>query len=365
VTDFSVVWKKKTSNSNSDFLTVPKERMQKWRQKMKRKWMTMLCVCSLVFCVLTGCSSNSQTAENTATPEPTQETVVDYNEDETSNLGQWARAMGSVLIYLNDGNPYYFGGYQATEDNQKAAVNILSTSWEINSREDLLSQVKLLLQTGDRKTFLKEAKEMNRMSKKDLKTAMKQLSGDLLVHYRMVRYNWKNWKKNGLLAWDMCRISHLVQWGYVAGYLDCEEAQALMEPAVKKLKKNFSSWDEVQNNWLDGYCYYADVDYKASHTDYTNRKALYETLKAEQTDEKLLYDDSLFTSEIIPLSGVSYRTILEEKKTTDTKTKDTKTQDTKAKDTKTENANSKNTKTENTNSENTKTQDTQTKDTKK
>ena len=36
--------------------------------------------------------------------------------------------------------------------------------------------------------------------------------------------------KNQLVAWDMCRVSHLVQWGYVAGYLEREEAQALMEP---------------------------------------------------------------------------------------------------------------------------------------
>lgn len=282
------------------------------RSKGMKKILLSVCICSLLLGT-TGCYNQTSTSENTADPEAAAEAEkVDYNEDETSNLGPWTRAMGSVLIYLNDGDPYYFGGYQITENNKTAAINILSSSWNINSRFDLLTQINLLLTEGDRMEYLKEAKEMNAMSQKDLKVAMKQLSGDLLIHYQMVKYNWKTWKKKGLLAWDMCRISHLVQWGYVADYLSREEAQALIEPAAKKLKKNFTSWNEVQNNWLDGYCLFASVDRDAANTDYTNRKALYETLLEEQPEDKPLYDDTLFTQEIIPVSVVSYQTILEE-----------------------------------------------------
>lgn len=260
---------------------------------------------------ITGCSRKEEKKpENTKAV--TKEVTVDYNEDETSNLGPWARAMGSVLIYLNDGSPYYFGGYQITEDNKAAAVNILAGSWKINSRLDLLKQINKLLKTGDRTNYRKEAGEMNAMSKKQLKRAMKQLSGDLLIHYQMVQYNWENWKNNGLLAWDMCRVSHLVQWGYIAGYLNREEAQALIEPAAVKLKKHFSNWDDVQNNWMDGFCLFANVDKDAANTDYTNRKALYQKLLEEQDKQKPLYDDSLFTEEIIPVEGTAYQTILEE-----------------------------------------------------
>lgn len=290
-----------------------------------------LCTCSLVCSMVTGCSSNTAPSEVIGTAEPTAPAEIDHNEEENSNLGQWGRAMGSVLIYLNDGSPYYFGGYMATEDNKKSAVNILKSSWNINSRKELLAQIQLLLQTGDRKSFYQEAEDMAHMSEKDLKRAMKQLTGDLLIHYQMVQYNWETWKKNGLLAWDMCRISHLVQWGYIAGYLDNREAQALIEPAAKKLKAKFSSWEEVQNNWLDGYCLFADIDRKASHSDYTNRRALYEKLKAEQTKEDLLYDDSLFTSEITPIPGISYQTLLKE---ADTKQEEAKKEESKKEDVK-------------------------------
>lgn len=274
---------------------------------------------SLLWCFLlilfvagtTGCSKSEQKKKPAATPAPTQK-VIENPEDSSSNLGLWTRAMGSVLIEINEGDPYVFGGYEKTENNKKAAAQILASSWNINNRNELLQQIQLLLKTGDRLAYRKEAKEMKAMSRKKLKTAMKQLSGELLIHYQTVQYHLETWGQKGLLAWDMCRISHLVQWGYIADYLSLEEAQAMIEPAAKKLKSNFKSWDEVQNNWLDGYCLFASIDRKASHTDYTNRKALYETLKKEQTPEKLLFDDSLFEKEIIRIEGVSYKTILKE-----------------------------------------------------
>ncbi|MCI8562038.1 MAG: DUF1266 domain-containing protein [Lachnospiraceae bacterium] len=278
---------------------------------MKKKLAVFFCACSLAVTTLAGCSSPSPEKIGVGTPEPERK-EIDHNEEMGSNLGLWGRAMGSVLLYLNDGSPYYFGGYMATEENKKSAGNILASSWEINNRKELLAQIQLLLKTGSRKNFYEEAKDMEQMSEKELKRAMKQLSGDLLIHYQMVQYNWETWKKKGLLAWDMCRISHLAQWGYIAGYVDGKEAQALIEPAAKKLKEKFTSWDEVQNNWLDGYCLFADIDREASHSDYTNRLAIYEKLKAEQSEGDLLYDDSLFTAEIIPVSGVSWQELLKE-----------------------------------------------------
>lgn len=281
------------------------------KNRIVMRALTALCICSLA-AGLAGCSNSSDKKEVTTSEQPKE--IIDFNEDETSNLGPWGRAMGSVLILLNDGNPYYFGGYQITEDNKNGAANILSASWDIGSRKELLVQVQNLLTEGDRIAFRKEAKEMNAMSKKQLKTAMKQLSGDLLLHYQLVQYNWEKWKNKGLLAWDMCRISHLVQWGYVAGYLNREEAQALIEPAARRLQKDFASWEEVQNNWLDGFCLFAGIDPEASDTDYTNRKGLYERLVKNEGEhkEKPLYDNNLFTEDITAISGVSYKTILKE-----------------------------------------------------
>lgn len=277
----------------------------------KYRWMLCLCATLLLPMVLTGCAK--QKAEKVkATPAPTEKVLVSP-EDPESNLGQWGRAMGSVLISMNEGNVYYFGGYEATEGNKKAAARILEQSWEIKNRTDLLLQIQNLLQTGSRKEYLEEAKEMRGMSKKALKTALKQLSGETLTHYEMVQYNWDKWKKKGLLAWDLCRVSHLVQWGYVAGYLEIAEAQVLIQPAAEKLKNKFTSWDDVQQNWLDGYALFASVDARNPvGTDYEKRQKVYESLKAAQDEDGILYDDSLFQTEIISLTGIDAKILFQE-----------------------------------------------------
>lgn len=281
---------------------------------MNRKWFQKwgIYFCAAVLCA--GICTSCDKKENRVVKETDAPTIapVKNPEDTSSNLGSWTRAMGSVLIELNEGDPYIFGGYEKTENNKAGAVKILKNTWNIDSKKTLLKQVQRLLKTGDRTSYRAEAKEMKGMSKKNLKTAMKQLSGEYLYHYQMVQYNWKTWGKKGLLAWDMCRISHLAQWGYIADYLTLKEAQGIMEPAIKKIKENFSSWEEVQNNWLDGYCLFASIDRKAKNTDYTNRKSIYEKLKEEQKEGELLYDDTLFQQPLTGITGVSYSSIMRE-----------------------------------------------------
>lgn len=283
-----------------------------------------LCTCALVTGLLTGCSKDKSGDNQAEAPQATAKALVS-EENPDSNLGHWARAMGAVLISMNEGNVYYFGGYEHTEGNQKAAANILQQSWNISDRTQLITEMQTLLKTGARKNYRKEAKEMKAMSSKQLRTAMKQLSGDMKIHYEMVQYNWETWKKKGLMAWDMCRISHLAQWGYVAGYLDIDEAQAVIEPAAEKLKENFTSWDDVQQNWLDGYALYASIDATASTgTDYEARKNQYEDLKekdAARTDDKL-FDDSMFLQEIIPLTGVTADNLWQEVTSTEEEAKE-------------------------------------------
>lgn len=280
-------------------------RDKRWGKWSGKAWVVLLCI--LLFA---GCDNKKEEkVKGTAAP---AEAPMESPEDDSANLGAWTRAMGSVLIELNEGNAYVFGGYEKNRDNKSGAAKILKSSWGIKSKKDLLKKIRELLRTGDRTAFREEAKDMNAMSKEKLKIAMKQLSGDMLVHYQMVQHNWKAWKKKGLLAWDMCRISHLAQWGYIADYLTLEEAQAVMEPAIRKCRDNFNSWDEVQNNWLDGYCLFATIDRKAANTDYTVRKNLYWELKKEQKEGRLLYDDQLFQQEVKPLPGYSYQKVMEE-----------------------------------------------------
>lgn len=285
-------------------------------KKSKIRILVAVCLCAILSCSLSGCAGKKKKQEKKE--DNTKKELVSP-EDTSSNLGHWARAMGAVLIYMNEGNVYYFGGYEKTEGNQKAAAKILKESWNITDRESLITTINELLQTGARTEYRKEAKELNDMSAKKLRTAMKQLSGDMKTHYKMVQYNWKKWRTTGLLAWDMCRISHLAQWGYVADYLSLEEAQAVIEPAAVKLKSRFSSWDDVQMNWMDGYALYASIDAtKGGDNAYVDRVGAYATLKKSDSasssepvgQKKYLFDDNLFQQDIVPLSAVTAESVL-------------------------------------------------------
>lgn len=278
-----------------------------------KRGLLLLCSLALAGSMMTGCSGNNRKQDDKKPAAEHTRKPLETLEDSSANLGKWGRAMGSVLIAINEGDVYYFGGYEQTDGNKEAAARILKQSWNITDRTGLLLQIQNLLTTGDRKEYRKEAGEMKAMSKKQLHTALKQLSGDTLTHYNMVQYNWKKWKKKGLLAWDMCRVSHLAQWGYVAGFITIEEAQALIEPAARKIAEKFDNWEDVQQNWLDGYALYAAIDAEnPAGTDYEVRQKKYEELKEAQNKETELYDDGLFTAEILPLSGVSADTILAE-----------------------------------------------------
>lgn len=61
----------------------------------QKKWITYVCITAILCSTLIGCSSNKQTTvDKQASPTPK---VLVSDEDKNSNLGQWGRAMGSVL----------------------------------------------------------------------------------------------------------------------------------------------------------------------------------------------------------------------------------------------------------------------------
>lgn len=272
---------------------------------------------SLILClslVLSSCSfpkkdDSPGTKGNTA-----EETPSPNHENAESNLGHWGRALASVQMYMNEGSVYYFGGYEANDYNMQSAQTVLEQSWNIKTRKALLKQVKKMLNGQQRKEYLAVAKEVNSYTAKEFNNILEQLPETSALYYSLVQYNWEKWQKKGMLAWDLCRMALLVQWGYLAGYISLDEAQALIEPAAKKLQKKFTSWEDVQMNFLDGFAWWAQIDLSEEDNDYEKRKSVYEEIVANQETEGLLYDDSMFTEEIVPIADVSYKTILSEVK---------------------------------------------------
>ena len=107
---------------------------------------------------------------------------------------------------------------------------------------------------------------------------------------------------------DAAEAALLLQLGYDAALLTHEEAQALVEPVAKMVQGQFTSWEELLQNLLDGRRITDQLD-----QDSEKFKALTErvdTLREGDDDKDPLSDDALFSEELIPLEGVSASTLL-------------------------------------------------------
>ena len=129
--------------------------------------------------------------------------------------------------------------------------------------------------------------------------------------WRFTRTLYDKWGDRGVLCWDLFRVSRLAQQGYIAGYVTYAEALALVEPAVRLLQENFSSWREAYENDLDGYNWWRREDATGEDPwdfgvgfSYTNM----------MNDEKYaaLLDDDMFSREVIPVPNLTIEDLLAE-----------------------------------------------------
>jgi Protein of unknown function (DUF1266) len=73
-----------------------------------------------------------------------------------------------------------------------------------------------------------------------------------LHRLEFVRQNYRLLGERGILAWDLVRYIALCRWGYLAGYLPVMDAWDRMMPAALRLQQTFSSWQDMQNDYLIG-----------------------------------------------------------------------------------------------------------------
>lgn len=238
---------------------------------------------------------------------------VDISEDksayEKTNIEAWAKPMGSLLSLLSGGDPATFGGWprsahpnarktELVEPVQKCR-EILS-EWDIHSRAELLSEIEDIRSGGNNQLFLESARKVKDMSASQAKAYAKGNPVDKYM-WPQTRLLWRKWGgEKGILAWDLCRSSNLAQWGYTAGYLTYAEAMDIVSTSAEKLQKTFSSWDEVYENYADGYYWCVREDMTDTDVWESEFGVTYQAMRAtvELGD---VFDDGLFATGVIGL----------------------------------------------------------------
>lgn len=178
--------------------------------------------------------------------------------------------MGSLLGFLEGGDPTRFGFYSrapytetshssgGVNENRTVAPfglcrETLAGTWEIRDREELLETAAEILKTGNQKDFLDAAQEVKNLSDREIDRRAEQLSEVDRYMWPYTKALWKKWGGTGIRAWDLCRAAALLEWGYTAGYVTYDEAMELLEGAAEELKETFDSWEQVYENFLEGY----------------------------------------------------------------------------------------------------------------
>ena len=129
---------------------------------------------------------------------------------------------------------------------------ILENSWGITDRENLIETVCRMTYYGHNADFQAYVAMIKGMSAAEYRELLNNAEGMDAYMFHYTKRLGEKWGDRGILCWDLFRMSNLVQWGYVAGYVTYPEALALLEPAATLLQKNFKNWNEAFENYLDG-----------------------------------------------------------------------------------------------------------------
>lgn len=223
-----------------------------------------------------------------------------------SNLEAWALPMG---YYLNSPHKQFGGRPRSYVDAYDTTPeDILADSWGITSREELIETVLSMTFAGHNDNFLHDADLVNNLSKAEYSQLLSQAQGMDTYMWPLTKELSAKWGDRGILCWDLFRMSNLVQWGYMSGYVTYAEALVLLEPAVTLLKDNFSSWDEAFENYVDGYNWWARNNVLGQDTWDTSRGGHYQMYKKRYGSD--FFNDALFRQEIIPVPGLTIDDIL-------------------------------------------------------
>ncbi|MCL2166292.1 MAG: stalk domain-containing protein [Clostridiales bacterium] len=222
--------------------------------------------------------------------------VIRISEDMTfpgaGEMKQWF--IGCAAIIAEADSAYsadQFCMLRRSENGINTARRILGRSWGCNSREDLIDTIQRMTSNGHNANFLYDVELINSLSAQDFDKLV-DLSGDVDKYmFPYVKALGEKWGAKGIGAWDWYRMTHIAGWGYIAGYLDLSEAFALTAPAIQKLKTTFSSWEEANENYLDGYAYWSRTDVNEKVSIYSMRLQAYDRLKAWQAEGNRLYFD--------------------------------------------------------------------------
>jgi len=164
----------------------------------------------------------------------------------------WALAVAAIYTQRNGTNPNVLG-YDANALDLDVAQRELKDEWNITNKNQLLTELGILRDLGDRVDLQKLGARLAGLSDADFAAVLNgpKASPRRNAALQAMRANYLLWKDKLGLAFDLCRRAHMICMGFAAGYITENEAWPLLLENARMTQAAFHSWREMSDNFLD------------------------------------------------------------------------------------------------------------------
>lgn len=171
---------------------------------------------------------------------------------------RWALSTAAILTRINRDAPYLLGGGPKSSDAQVAAARqVLAESWGVQDIEKLRSTIEWLREQGHSAAYEKAQAECNQLlGQYGPNLAFEQHYPAESERYRFVQRFQQAIGPRSLLAWDAARVVSVAGWGFLAGYVEEQEAWSYILPAATLLQRAYGSWKELSDHYIYGLMFW-------------------------------------------------------------------------------------------------------------
>ncbi|MEZ4829636.1 MAG: DUF1266 domain-containing protein [Bacteroidia bacterium] len=214
----------------------------------------------------------------------------------------WALAAVAMFSQIRGQNYHLLGGAMPSERRQKFAQKQLSREWEIDDSEEFEEVQEWLLDTGHRAEFGETIAKITAMTPAQIAEYETQFIPSIKAiqereeeahRLEMIRTNRAGIKSASFLAWDLLRYIDNCRTGFMAGYIEEEDAWNRILSAAQVLQSRFDSWQELAESFLTGREFWSVVETEKDGHLY--QKACERLLEEEKSPwNKIIWDLPLY-----------------------------------------------------------------------
>ncbi|CAN5309894.1 hypothetical protein BH11CYA1_BH11CYA1_50560 [soil metagenome] len=178
---------------------------------------------------------------------------------------EWAIACSALLFASNGDGLHSLSGQELTEANKSDQARVIYDWWRIKTREDLFAQLQALNNNDAYNSLWQSYMKVKagKIKPEEIPDVAADLkTGKFPERMAIVNEYGDEFGERGINAWDLCRYISLVRWGYLLGFVNENEAYDLIMPVAIKIQKQYSSWKQMNDEYLIGRKFWAFSQWK-------------------------------------------------------------------------------------------------------